>query len=196
MSTTLAPTARQETITIIPNQSVRDFDALPEGTLAQLIDGEIVMSPSPNVLHQHIVSTLGRMLGNFVEKHELGVVLVAPIDVRFSESLTLQPDVLFVARERRGLLGEHRIEGAPDLVAEVLSPSTAYYDLTKKREIYEHAGVAEYWIVDPGRRTAEVLALGEGVYRSAALARGAGRVASALLAGFEVELSALFEVGC
>lgn len=194
MPTTLTPAVRRETLTIIPNQSVRDLDALPEGTLAQLIDGEIVMSPSPNVLHQHIVTELSFQLKRFVAERGLGVVLVAPIDVRFSESLTLQPDVVFVARERLGILGENRLEGAPDLVAEVLSPSTGYYDLTKKREIYERAGVQEYWIVDPERRTVEVLALEADGYRTAAHERSAGRVASVLFDGFAVELGALFDL--
>lgn len=192
MPTTLVP-ARSATVHIVPGQTLDDLRALPEGTLAQLIDGEIIMSPSPNVLHQYIVTTLGRMLGNFIAERGLGVVFVAPIDVRLGAQ-SFQPDVVFVSGERSGILGEQEIEGAPDLVVEVLSPSTGYYDLTKKREAYERAGVKEYWIVDPERGTVEVLMLeGEG-YRTAAEARE-GRIGSTLLDGFAVEVEQLFEVG-
>jgi Uma2 family endonuclease len=153
------------------------------------------MSPSPTVLHQHIVSSIGRLLGNFVAERDLGIVLVAPIDVELSESQSFQPDVVFVARERMGILGTQKIGGAPDLVVEVLSPSTGYYDLTAKREVYERAGVVEYWIVDPERRTVEVLALNEGAYRTVAEVSGTGRATSRLLDGFAVESGTLFEVG-
>ena len=182
-------------IRVVPGQALADLGALPEGTLAPLIDGEIVMSPSPTVLHQRIVTRLGRVLGNFAEEHGLGEVFVSPIDVELSESQSFQPDVVFVARERFSILRTHEIKGAPDLVIEVLSPSTGYYDLTKKREVYERTGVKEYWIVDPERRTVEVLALEEGSYRTVAEADGEGRVASRILAGFALEAEALFGGG-
>jgi Uma2 family endonuclease len=197
MPTTLAPSQKAwaKTLRFVPNQSLADLRALPEGTLAQLIDGGLIMSPSPTVLHQHIVSSIGRLLGNFVAERDLGIVLVAPIDVELSESQSFQPDVVFVARERMGILGTQKIGGAPDLVVEVLSPSTGYYDLTAKREVYERAGVVEYWIVDPERRTVEVLALNEGAYRTVAEVSGTGRATSRLLDGFAVESGTLFEVG-
>jgi Uma2 family endonuclease len=198
MPTTLAPSRTDYTTTVrvVPGQTLADLRALPEGTLAQLIDGEIIMSPAPSVLHQHIVSTLGRLLGNFAVEHGLGAVFVSPIDVVLAGgSQSFQPDVVFVAYERRGIIGVQEIEGAPDLVVEVLSPSTGYYDLTQKRDAYEHAGVREYWIVDPERRTVEVLTLEDGAYRTAATAERKGRVASVLLDGFEVEAEALYEVG-
>jgi len=194
MPTMLAPSraVRTETLRIVPDQTLRDLEALPEGTLAQLIDGEIITSPAPNLQHQRLVLVLASRLMGFVAEGDLGSVFVAPVDVRLRASQSVQPDVVFVARERSSLLGGQAIEGAPDLVVEVLSPSTAYYDLTKKRDLYASAGVLEYWIVDPERRTVEVLALHDGVYGRSAFSEGEGSVGSALLHGFSVDVAALF----
>lgn len=184
-----------ETLTRLPEKTYADFSALDEGTLAQLIDGEIIMSPAPNVLHQRIVTRLSAALNRFVETHELGLVLVSPVDVRFSESEAYQPDVVFVARDRLHLLTEQEVDGAPDLVVEVLSPSTGYYDLTKKRRVYEQSGVKEYWIVDPGERTVEVLANGDEGFRTAVRRVEQGTVDSQLLEGFVVDVAPLFTIG-
>jgi Uma2 family endonuclease len=185
-------TVVRETVTRIPGQTLADMQALPEGTLAQLLDDEIIVSPSPNFLHQRIVALFFRALANFVEDGELGQVVVAPMDVMLGPGRSVQPDVIFVSRERYGIIRREGIEGAPDLVAEVLSPSTAYYDLTKKRDAYEAAGVREYWIVDPERETVEVLALeGERYVSRQQLAR-TGAARSALLDGFSLDIAPLF----
>ncbi len=195
MPTTLVPPrdAYSTTVRIIPNRTPADLRAFPEGTLAQLIDGTLVMAPAPTTYHQRIVSRLDRTLGVFVEDEELGEAFVSPIDVFLDDSHQVQPDLVFVAADRRHLVSKRGIEGAPDLVVEVLSPSTGYYDLTQKREAYERTGVREYWIVDPERQSVEVLALEDDGYRTAVKAAREGRVASVLLGGFEVDLNRLFE---
>ena len=180
------------TVTRISRQSLADFHALPEGTLAQYFDGEILMSPAPLLLHQRVVMTLAARLHQFVEQNGLGEVLPAPLDVTLSDTLVVQPDLVFISHERSGIITRQGLSGAPDLVAEVLSPSTAYYDLTLKREAYEAHGVEEYWIVDPEREAVTVLAREDGEYRTHADLRGAGRAASALLDGFAVEVVSLF----
>ena len=119
-------------------------------------------------------------------------MLVAPLDVALSDTLVVQPDVVFISHDRSGIVTRRGLSGAPDLVAEVLSPSTAYYDLTLKRDAYEAHGVDEYWIVDPERETVTVLAREDGLYRTHADLRGEGRAASALLDGFAVEVASLF----
>ena len=121
-----------------------DYAKLPEGAPYQLIDGELVLSPSPTIYHQRISMRLGRALSLFVEAHGLGEVLAAPMDVCLSETNTFQPDLLFVSNARASIVGGPYVEGAPDLVVEILSPSTAYYDLRKKKQVYAASGVGEY----------------------------------------------------
>ena len=184
--------ARTVSHVVLPNRTYEDFAALPEGTLAQLIDGDIIVSPAPNVKHQLVISRLSRLLANFVNDRNLGVVFGSPLDVRLTLNRVFQPDIVFVARERLAILGEQEVEGAPDLVVEVLSRSTGTYDLTKKRSAYEEAGVREYWIVDPDGESVEVLELQEGTYSTATRVQDGGPVLSRLLAGFEVDAAHLF----
>jgi Uma2 family endonuclease len=194
MPTTLAPSRTDYTTTVrvVPGQTLADLRALPEGTLAQLIDGTLVMSPSPTSSHQRIVSRFDRTMGVFVDREGLGELFVSPFDVFLTDTHLFQPDLVFVVADRLHLISRRGLEGAPDLVVEVLSPSTGYYDLTQKRDAYEHAGVREYWIVDPERRTVEVLTLEGEAYRTAATAEREGRVESTLLEGFSVEAGRLF----
>ncbi|MEM9998323.1 MAG: Uma2 family endonuclease [Bacteroidota bacterium] len=175
-----------------PGRTMADFDALTEGTLAQLVDGTLLMSPAPSLRHQRIATYLTRLFGNFVEEQDLGAVIAAPVDVRLREDQAFQPDLLFVSHARYDVLSERGLEGAPDLVVEVLSPSTGYYDLTAKRRVYEQSGVREYWIVDPLEETVEVLALADEGYRTAVRVEGRGQVASVVLDGFTLDAASLF----
>ncbi len=133
-----------------------DYQKLPEGSACQLINGELIMSPSPNVYHQKISSRIFIRLNKFVEEHSCGTVLYSPIDVYFDEFETYQPDIVFISKQRETIIKEKRIEGAPDLIIEILSESNAYYDLRLKKNIYEKYGVKEYWIVDPIDKSLEV----------------------------------------
>ncbi len=169
-----------------------DYARLPEGAPYQLIHGELVMSPAPSVYHQRLIGRVFRMLDAFVREHDLGEAFVSPIDVYLSEEDTPQPDIAFVANERAGIVGEQQIEGAPDLVVEVLSPSTGYYDLKGKKRLYEAHGVKEYWIVDPKGREVEVYGNTDGGFVLTARAVDEGTVASNLLDGFAVNLADLF----
>jgi Uma2 family endonuclease len=116
----------------------------------EVIAGELYVTPAPGGLHQRIVTELTVALEIHNREHGLGRVIVGPIDVLFGEGDYLEPDLVFVRRERLGILRERGIEGAPDLVVEVASPSTAKRDRTLKRDRYIHFGVPEYWIVDAG----------------------------------------------
>lgn len=150
------------------------------------------MSPSPTSTHQRILRKLTRALDRFVEENSLGEILFAPMDVYFSERDTPQPDLLFISKERLDIISEQRIEGAPDLIMEILSPSTAYYDLKDKKRLYEVSGVKEYWIVDPKAREIEVYALVDDRYALFGRQEKQGALTSKLLQGFCVDLADIF----
>jgi Uma2 family endonuclease len=126
------------------------------GTRFEVIDGELYVTPSPGMNHQRIVTDLVTLLNVFVQSHALGRVFVSPLDVLFGEGDYVEPDILFVRTGRARIITERGVEGAPDLVVEVLSPSTRGRDRSIKLERYRHFGVGEYWIVDPEQSTVEV----------------------------------------
>ena len=134
-----------------------EFARLPSdtGERHEVIAGELVVTPAPGTRHQRIVANLVALLEPFVRANELGWIFPGPIDVLFAEGDYLEPDLVFVRRERRGILSDRGIEGAPDLVVEIASPSTAGRDRGLKRERYAHFGVPEYWVVDPDARQIE-----------------------------------------
>lgn len=137
-----------------------EFARLPEdGNRYEVIAGELYVTPSPRPRHQGVVGGLLFALDTHVRFHKLGRVYPGPIDVLFAEGDYLAPDLVFVRRDRLEIVSERGLEAAPDLVVEVLSPSTAARDRTLKRDRYRHYGVPEYWVVDPKAR--EIL-----VYRS------------------------------
>jgi len=133
------------------------YALLPEdGRRHEIIGGEHYVTPSPDVRHQRVVAEVAFALTSVVKSGGQGVVLTAPCDVFLSETDTVQPDVLYISRERSAIMTETKIQGAPDLVVEVLSPSTRRRDEILKRDLYERFGVVEYWIVDPELETVKV----------------------------------------
>ena len=132
-----------------PRTMFEVFKSLPEGTLCQLINNNLVMSPAPTDPHQKILMDISAQLFFYVSKNQLGEVRVAPYDVYFNRKNVYQPDIVFVAKENINKIKEDGLHGAPDLVIEILSPRTAKYDLEDKKDIYERYGVKEYWAVDP-----------------------------------------------
>jgi Uma2 family endonuclease len=130
--------------------TVEDYRAMPEGPpYYQLIDGELITSPSPNLYHQRVAKNVFRILDDFVRRRQLGEVFFAPIDVYLSEHDVVQPDVLFVSNSNRSLLADDGIHGGPDLVVEIISPSNAQLEKRRKRPLYARHGVKEEWLIDP-----------------------------------------------
>ncbi len=124
---------------------LEEYLKLPEGYPAELIGGKIVMSPSPDVRHQEIaVSFLEKLLAHKNEGKAL-----YEIDVHFDEENVLRPDIIFIKNENKKIIGEKWIEGAPDIVVEVVSPAASGRDFVEKKEVYEKFGVKEYWIIVP-----------------------------------------------
>lgn len=169
-----------------------DYALLPEGAPYQLIGGKLVMTPAPTTFHQVVSMRLENAMVNFVRQHHLGLVLYAPVDVYLEETETYQPDIIFMARERLAIVERNRINGAPDLVVEILSPSTAYYDLKKKARTYAAHGVREYWIVDPEEKNIEVYTGREGQFILRQHVDQVGEVSSTVLQGFAVEAAEIF----
>lgn len=132
----------------------------PDSFGFQVIRGELIVSPSPKRNHQKAVISLGSILNGYAQIHG-GEAFVAPFDVVLDAHLPepeniVQPDVIFVSNERMNIVTEENIKGAPDLVVEVLSGSTARYDRVGKMEIYAEFGVREYWILDADAKVLEV----------------------------------------
>ena len=128
-----------------------------------IVDGVMTMAPAPTVTHQRILLRLVRLLDQFVSEQQLGEVLLAPVDVIIGREplRTRQPDLLFVSNERASILGD-QVEGAPDLIVEILSPSNTRSDLEAKLSDYATLGVSECWLVSPEARSVEILGLTEG----------------------------------
>ena len=136
----------------------------PDSFGFEILSGELIVSPSPNRRHQRTVLSLGRILDVHVNTQNLGEIFVAPFDVVLdadspvSENI-VQPDLMFISKDRLNIITDDNIRGAPDLVIEVLSDSTARYDRVEKMHAYTEFGVKEYWIIDAEQKTLEALDL-------------------------------------
>lgn len=180
-----------------PNPAIKftyqDYQHTPDDQHYELLDGELIAAPAPNLEHQQISISLGAQLYTFVQQRGLGEVFHAPCDVVLSNTDVVQPDLLFVSHERAHLLlGGANVLGAPDLVVEILSPSTAGRDRTLKRALYAKHGVQEYWQVDPEARTVTVLRLTGGAFEAVGLYGEGHTLISPTLASFAVELNEIF----
>ena len=133
--------------------TVDDYALLEEGLLAQLINGELIMSPAPTPKHQRVLRELLYVLKDLKLKGEL---FFSPIDLYIDQKNVLQPDLVLIAPNQKTSVTERGIEGPPELVVEVLSPSNSFIDRNTKKRKYLEFGVKEYWIVDPGNQTLEI----------------------------------------
>jgi len=167
-----------------------DYAALPDdGHRYQLLEGELVMTPSPSAWHQGVSREIFVGLVQFVHLHGLGDVFAAPLDVTLSDRNVLQPDILFISNERARILQGGRIIGAPDLCVEILSPGTQRIDRVRKLELYARFEVTHYWIVDLSARTIEEYVLHGDVYRVQSIAGYDEPFRPAVFPGFEFTLS-------
>ena len=169
------------------------YRLLPESrNQYELFDGELVTTPSPSVGHQRIIGRLCTQLLNYVEAHSLGLLLVSPMDTIFDQYTVLQPDMLYVSRERIPEVVKERIEGAPDLTIEVLSSSTIEKDRRRKLTVYSQFGVREYWIVDPEAQTIELHTRDGGVLRHIRTFSSNEAVQSLLFPGLCLPVASVF----
>jgi Uma2 family endonuclease len=157
----------------------------------ELIEGELVVTPSPTPLHQLVVHRLAVMLDRVIVESMLGLVLEAPLDTYFDERNVLQPDLVVLLHDRKGLFGSAKLEGAPSLAIEIISPSTGQRDRGIKRDLYARYGVPEYWTVDPNAKTVTIFSDPEGGrYRSETVS--SDTAVSATIPNVTADLAALF----
>jgi Uma2 family endonuclease len=165
------------------------YYALDDDQRYEVIDGELLLVPGPGTVHQSLVGELYLRFATYVRAHGAGTVFLSPLDVVLDDRNVVQPDVLFIRNEALAIIDPRAIRGTPDLVVEIISPSSRRRDRMVKAELYARAGVPEYWIVDPAERSIEVLSLGEHGYELFSSAAGAGAAASKVLRGFAVEVA-------
>lgn len=170
-----------------------DYVRIPDdGRRHEIIGGRHFVMPAPAVRHQRASMRLSYALYDFVSRHELGEVLAAPVDVVLSPHDIVQPDLVFVGRERSGIVGE-QVRGAPDLVIEIVSKTSRRRDEGVKLELYRRSGVQEYWIVDPGAETVAVWSFARSPARDEPAVVGSGeRVPSTVLGGLELAVGEIF----
>lgn len=139
-----------------PRTVMEVFKMLPEGTLAEVIENTLYMSPTPIKEHQRILRKLSTQLDLFVTEKNLGEIFYGPFDVFLDEnSNAVQPDLLFISNENSHIIDAFQtVHGVPDLIIEVLSPGNKQHDTVTKKDLYEKFGVKEYWIVDPETKSA------------------------------------------
>ncbi|MBA4138962.1 MAG: Uma2 family endonuclease [Segetibacter sp.] len=154
-----------EAIEQVPKTALDVFRLLPEGTLCEVIDNVLYMSPAPKYTHQRLLLFLARKISDHSEKTKTGEAFISPVDVYFEElSSAVQPDLIFVSKANIGIMNDDGyFYGAPDLIVEVLS-SDKKRDTVTKKNLYERAGVKEYFIVNPVNRKAQAFALENGKY--------------------------------
>lgn len=171
-----------------------DFCALPDdGRRYEILDGDLYMSPSPEIPHQDVVGNLYAILRDHVRARKLGRVFVAPLGVLLDEHDIVEPDIIFVSAAKRGIISRKDIQGAPDLLIEVLSPSSGERDLRDKRSLYARCGVDWYWIIDPEKQTVLELRLVESAYAVVSETNDPGPFCPELFPGLRIELPELWE---
>jgi Uma2 family endonuclease len=178
-------------VTMAKKLTYVDYEKMPaDGFRHEILEGEEYMTPAPNLDHQTAVGNTFRLVANHVSAQKLGRVFVAPTDVVLSKHDIVEPDVVFVSVKHLSILSEKNIQGAPDLVIEILSPSTAAEDRGRKLTTYDRTGVNEYWMIDPQGRTVEIREFGSA--RRTRIYKEGQSFESAQLPGLKVRLEDIF----
>ena len=187
------PMALTETVARTTYQEFLDLE-IPDDDhhIYELLDGEIVKYSAPESQHQIASANLHLMMGGYVKQKKLGRVLYAPISVMLGEHSAPQPDLLFVATKNLKIIEKKWVMGAPDLVVEIISPGSVVRDRVQKKEIYEKAGIPEYWIVDPKYALVEVYQHTASGYTLFHDVEGEGVVKSRVIKGLKIDVTDIF----
>ena len=175
-----------------PKLTYQDYANLEGDERYELLDGDLILVGSPNEDHQIASLELATQMNIFVKENNLGRVFTAPYDVLFTDTDVAQPDILFVSNEREHIRTPANIQGAPDLIVEILSPSSSRRDWRDKRELYAEHGVREYWIVDPANHIVWIMLLRGGVLEEQGTYGEGDTVTSLTLEGFSFGVDEIF----
>lgn len=165
----------------------------PDNGNFELLNGQIYFMASPKPSHQRISLRLSYFLAACVIPNNLGEIFTAPMDVVFTEYDTFQPDLLFITKERLNIIGENKIEGSPDLVVEILSPSNDANEMSYKRHIYGSKGVKEYWLINVEKQMLTLYKQIDNELRWQKDIQKNEVLKSEIIQGFELKLSNIFE---
>ena len=176
-----------------PKFTYADYLNAPDDARYELLDGELIMVPAPDVWHQSTSFNLSVDLGVLMRRLTIGRAFAAPIDVYFTDTDVVQPDLVFISNARSHIITDANIRGAPDLVVEILSPSTENRDRVFKRALYARHGVKEYWLADTRRKTIEQLILDADEFRLAGVFGMWDTLVSPTLGGYALNVSDVFK---
>jgi len=170
-----------------------DYLKIDDNNRYEIFNGELCMVPAPSTSHQSISRNLEFLIWNFVKQKGLGNVFDAPIDIVFDDDEVFQPDIVFIKSENQSIVGKNAIQGVPDLIVEIVSPSSTFYDTVEKKEVYGKYGVKEYWLVFPDEKVIEIFILGKEGYLEFCKSKKEGIVKSKILEGLEINSKDVFE---
>ena len=174
------------------NFTYEDLRHTPDdGKRYEVLEGDLIVSPSPQWKHQRIVHRLHTYLTSW-ENAGYGSVCTAPLDVVLSDRDVVQPDLLFIAKDRLGIVTAENVQGAPDLVVEVISDRSRRRDAITKRHIYERYDVRLYWLVDPEEETVRVFELKDGAYGEPTTLRAGQQLTCPLFPDITEDVGTLF----
>ncbi len=144
-----------------------DYAALPnDGKRYEIIEGDLFVTPAPRPKHQKAIGNLYWILRAYLQDYPIGDLYLSPIDLILSHTNIAQPDLLFLSAKKLHLVSERGIEGPPDLIVEVLSPTTEKTDRETKSRLYAKFGVPHYWLIDPETKQLEMFRLSGKQYRA------------------------------
>jgi Uma2 family endonuclease len=152
----------------------------------EILNNQLFIMPSPSIIHQKISNRLSSRMTFFVENNNLGEILCAPTDVKFDENNVVQPDILYISITRYDIIQENVIDGSPDVLVEIISPSNTKKEQEDKHNLYERKGVKEYWTIFPKNRYIKVEVLQDGIYQVFSEVEREGIIRSFVLEGFEI----------
>lgn len=189
--------AKMSSIQPVVNEALKftysDYLLLPDNEKRyEILEGELLMSPSPNTKHQVILLKLARILSEFVEKNSLGQIFIALYDVVLSKYDVVQPDIIFISSKNKQIIKSTHIEGVPDLTIEIISTGSAQRDRIIKRKIYALHGVKEYWLVHPEKEKIQVLRLEKGDFQRIAELTREDVLISPIFSMLEIRLTEVF----
>ena len=169
----------------------QDYLKLPEDSRYELIEGKLLMTPSPFLRHQSVIAKLYKYLSQYVDANNLGKIYFAPLDVILSNETVVQPDILFVSHQRSSILRDW-VHGAPDMIVEIISQGSKERDRLIKKSLYEKHGVQEYWMVDLEREFVEALVLKESSYELLGIFMKEDTLSSPIFQDLKLSVASIF----